>query len=384
VFGAPAAGNRLASNNHKYRVPRSRRLGACATALVLALTVGQAGCSQGDSSPDRGAAVAPKAVRVAPVANNERARVFSLTGTTRAASRARLAFQVSGQLAERPVRIGSEVASNDLIARLSQPELRPAATAAKADVRQLSTQFAQAKRDLARVEKLVAQDAATRQELENTQARRDSLAAQLASAQARSDRAQNSADELRLTAPIAGTVEQVFFEPGEFVPAGQPVVALSGKQSLEVEIGVPESLLAEVSTGDAAVLTLPFFDGREIQGTVSQLARAAAGPGQLFAAVITLEPDAELRAGLSVNWRIAAQPKPSLVVPATAVASPGGTDAPRVYRVRDGVATAVAVQPGEIVGENVLVSGDLQVGDNVVTVGLNNLSSGRQVRVLDD
>lgn len=359
------------------------RAGALVLTALLGMSV--AACSETDAS-DKNAqgAIAEKAVRVASVEANERARVFSLTGITRAASRAQLAFQVSGQLAERPVRIGSTVEKNDLIARLSQPELGPAATAAKADVRQLSTQLAQAQRDLARVEKLVAQDAATRQELENTQARRNTLSAQLASARAQSERAQNSADEQRLTAPIAGTIEQVFFEPGEFVPAGQPVVALSGEQSLEVEIGVPENLLAAVAPGNQAVLTLPFFDNREVEGTVSQLARAAQGAGQLFAAVITLEPDEDLRAGLSVKWRIEAEPPSSLMVPATAVASPGGTDAPRVYRVRDGVATAVPVVPGEIVGENVLVTGDLEIGDSVVTVGLNNLSSGRKVRVLDD
>ena len=30
------------------------------------------------------------------------------------------------------------------------------------------------------------------------------------------------------------------------------------------------------------------------------------------------------------------------------------------------------------------ITGDLEIGDSVVTVGLNNLSSGRKVRVLDD
>ena len=367
--------------NNKHRALSA----GCAGVLLLAFTLAMAGCSgPADSQEQPQAAAADKPVRVAQVARNQRARVFSLTGTTRAASRARLAFQVSGQLSERPVRIGSAVEKNDLIARLSQPELGPAATAAKADVRQLSTQFAQAERDLARVEKLVAQDAATRQELENTRARRNTLSAQLASARAQSERAQNSADEQRLTAPIAGTVEQVFFEPGEFVPAGQPVVALSGEQSLEVEIGVPENLLGEVAVGDSATLTLPFFDDREVRGTVSQLARAAQGAGQLFAAVITLDAGSDLRAGLSVNWRVESEPSDSLMVPASAVASPGGTDTPRVYRVRDGIATAVPVEPGEIVGENVLVTGDLAVGDAVVTVGLNNLSSGRRVRVLDD
>lgn len=354
-------------------------------ALLLAGAVALCACSSTNDASTRDAAdVAAKAVRVAPVARNNTAQAFSLTGTTRAASRAQLAFQVSGQLAERPVRIGSSVASGDLIARLSQPELKPNATAAKADVRRLAAQLAQAKRDLDRVERLAAQDAATRQELENARAQRNTLSAQLAGARAQSKRAQNSADELRLNAPIAGTVERVFFEPGEFVPAGQPVVALSGENTLEVEIGVPENLLTAVSPGDKATLTLPLFDDRQVEGTISQLARAAAGPGQLFTAVITLDPDTDLRAGLSVNWQVNTPPAASLMVPAAAVASPGGTDAPRVYRVRDGVATAVPVEPGEIVGENVLITGDLDVGDSVVTVGLNNLSSGREVRVLDE
>jgi len=369
----------LLFHNNEYG-PRLR-----ATALLLAGVVALSACSSKDNAPaDASVGVVAKAVRVAPVARNNRARVFSLTGTTRAASRAQLAFQISGQLTERPVGIGSSVAKGDLIARLSQPELEPNAAAAKADVRRLSTQLAQARRDLDRVERLAAQNAATRQELENARAQRNTLSAQLASARAQSKRARNSADELRLSAPIAGTVERVFFEPGEFVPAGQPVVALSGENTLEVEIGVPENLLAAVAPGDKANLTLAFFDDREIEGTISQLARAAAGPGQLFTAVITLESDTDLRAGLSVNWRVKTPPTTSLMVPAAAVASPGGTDAPRVYRVRDGVATAVPIEPGEIVGENVLITGDLTTGDRVVTVGLNNLSSGRRVRVLDD
>lgn len=373
-------GNSVSTNNAKHGALRLR-----AGTLALGLVLLVAACSntddaQGDAHP----AIKGKSVRVAPVRKNDHARVFSLTGTTRAASRARLAFQVSGTLASRSVKIGSKVEKRDLIARLNQPELGPAATAAKADVRQLSTQLAQAQRDLSRVQKLVAKDAATRQELENARAQRDTLSAKLASGRAQSTRAQNSAGELRLTAPIAGTIEQVFFEPGEFVAAGQPVVALSGAGALEVKIGVPENLLDDVAVGDKAMLTLPFFSDRKIEGTVSQLARATQGPGQLFAAVITLEPNAHLHAGMSVDWRIEAKPSPSLMVPATAVASPGGTNAPRVYRVRDGIATAVPVVPGEIVGENVLVTGDLAVGDSVVSVGLNNLSSGRTVRVLDN
>lgn len=353
------------------------------TAAIIVCALGA--CS---SAADNGGAGAdstkPKSVRIATVKRNDTARVFSLTGVTRAASRAQLAFQVSGRLAERPVNIGSEIDKGDLIARLTQPGLKPAAEAAKAGAQRLATQRAQAQRDLRRVQQLVRQDAATRQELENARSRRDALAAQLAEARARSTQASNQADELRLASPLAGTVEQVNFEPGEFVPAGRPVVSLSGASALEVEIGVPERLLTTVAPGDPVTLTLPFFDNREVQGTITQLASAAQGPGQLFTAIITLADGSGLRPGLSVNWRLESPPDQRLMIPATAVASPGGTDAPRVYRVADGSAHAVAVTLGEIVGENVLVTGDLDVGDRVVTVGLSNLGDGRDVRILDD
>lgn len=354
--------------------------GLAAVLLLCALT---ACSSAAENSGGATRSPEPKPVRIAAVKRNDAAREFSLTGVTRAASRAQLAFQVSGRLAERPVNIGSDVAKSDLVARLIQPGLEPAAEAARASVARLITQKAQAQRDLDRVRELVGKDAATRQELENARARRDTLNSQLSEARARSEQAASQAGEQRLEAPLAGTVEQVNFEPGEFVPAGRPVVSLSGARNLEVQIGIPERLLTTVAPGDTATLSLPFFEDREVSGTITQLASAAQGPGQLFSAVITLADDADLRPGLSVNWRLESPPDDRLMIPASAVASPGGTNAPRVYRVEDGVAQAVDVTLGEIVGENVLVTGDLTVGDAIVTTGLSNLSDGREVRVLE-
>lgn len=352
--------------------------------LVAACAILLAACEPtvGTNTPEPTARAKP--VRVAPVTDNDSAQVYSLTGMTRAARRAQLAFQVSGQLAERPVGIGSTVESGDLVARLTQPELQPAADAAAAALERSSTQLAQAQRDLERVERLVAQNAATLQELENARARRNSLAAERERARAQRQRAQNSAGELRLIAPIDATVEQVFFEPGEFVRAGQPVVALSGENAVEVEIGVPERLLAAVEPKQPAQLTLPFFDDRPVTGTVVRVARSAGRPGELFSAVIRIDDDTRLRAGLSVAWHVREPPQQGLLVPTTAVARPGGTGEPVVFCVRDGKAVPVAVKLGEIVGDRVRVDGDLARGENVVTVGLNNLTAGRAVHVLDD
>lgn len=309
------------------------------------------------------------------------AQTYALTGTTRASERAQLSFQVSGTLSKRTVDLGSQVHKGELIAQLSQPELEPAADAAAANVDQIRSQLAQARRDLSRVQTLVERDAATPQELDNARARRDSLAANLAGARADSRRARNSANELKLVTPISGSVEQVYAEPGEFIAAGQPVVALSGAQSLEVEIGVPEQLVGTLATGQSARLTLPFFEDRPVQGTITRVSSAAGDTGQLFAVLIRLD-DTQLKPGLSVEWHIQGPKQRGLLVPATAVARPGASNQPRVYIVKNGVAHAVSVTLGVLIGDQARVAGELAAGDAVVIVGLNNLSDGQPVRVL--
>ncbi|MEJ8571118.1 HlyD family secretion protein [Microbaculum marinum] len=53
------------------------------------------------------------------------------------------------------------------------------------------------------------------------------------------------------TAPAAGSVQDTFFEPGEVVPAGRPVVSLLPPENLKIRFFVPEERLAGISIGDA-------------------------------------------------------------------------------------------------------------------------------------
>ena len=56
-------------------------------------------------------------------------------------------------------------------------------------------------------------------------------------------------DKLRIAAPAAGTIEQVYFRAGEVVSAGQPVVALLPPERLKVRFFVPETQLAAARVG---------------------------------------------------------------------------------------------------------------------------------------
>lgn len=54
----------------------------------------------------------------------------------------------------------------------------------------------------------------------------------------------------RLIAPAEGQVDQTFFEPGERVSAGQPVVSLLPNANRKVRFFLPETELSRINIGD--------------------------------------------------------------------------------------------------------------------------------------
>ena len=58
-------------------------------------------------------------------------------------------------------------------------------------------------------------------------------------------------EQKTVLAPVSGSVEQVYFRPGEWVPAGSPVLSLLGPQAMKVRFYIPEPLMAKLPQGQA-------------------------------------------------------------------------------------------------------------------------------------
>jgi len=72
----------------------------------------------------------------------------------------------------------------------------------------------------------------------------------LRTAQARVDSSNTRLVRRKLASPVTGTVQQVYFRPGEIVPVGRPIVALLPPGNLKVRFFVPESVLPRLAYGD--------------------------------------------------------------------------------------------------------------------------------------
>ncbi len=59
----------------------------------------------------------------------------------------------------------------------------------------------------------------------------------------------------RAESPADGTIQQIYYRPGETVPAGRPVVALLPPGNLKIRFFVPETQLPEISFGETVAVS---------------------------------------------------------------------------------------------------------------------------------
>ena len=76
-----------------------------------------------------------------------------------------------------------------------------------------------------------------------TQTALDEAEAALRTAEARLNRRRPGSPAARRSSPVAGTVQQIYYRPGEMVPAGRPVVSLLPPGNIKMRFFVPEPML---------------------------------------------------------------------------------------------------------------------------------------------
>jgi HlyD family secretion protein len=113
----------------------------------------------------------------------------------------------------------------------------------RADVMMNEASLKNAEQAYDRAHNLVKTAAGTEKNLEDAEAA-------LRTAQARLNSSETRLGRRKLASPVTGTVQQVYFRPGEMVPAGRPIVALLPPGNLKVRFYVPQATLPRLAYGD--------------------------------------------------------------------------------------------------------------------------------------
>jgi len=143
----------------------------------------------------------------------------------------------SGRVVSEAVREGDAVAAGTPLFALDD-DLQ------QADLAQIRASVDNARQAFERAEKLLRTSAGTQMAYDNTQSA-------LREAEARLNSVQTRLARRRIASPAAGVVQQIYFRPGEMVPAGRPVLALLPPGHVKVRFYVSEAALPRITRGDS-------------------------------------------------------------------------------------------------------------------------------------
>lgn len=181
----------------------------------------------------------------------------------------RVAAEHGGRLEAREVDQGDEVEAGQLLFRVddSAARLRLAearARLAQAEAQQISAaaNLAAAEKEYERVAKLREGNVSTPAQLDAAAEKRDMAKANLEAADrnvaavaAARDLAETEHERHFVSAPVAGRVDDVYFEPGELITAGQAVLSLLPPSGRRILFFVPETDLAAIDVGKRVTIS---------------------------------------------------------------------------------------------------------------------------------
>ena len=322
---------------------------------------------------------------------------------------ATVSAKVPGKVREVLIEEGQRVEPGQVIATLDPIDAEQQRTlsasqlqAARSQAAGVQAQLKEAEANAARLGALVGQKLVSRAQYEQAIAQRDSLRAQLATAQRN---AQVAADGLRISAqgvdntivraPFAGVVIAKAAQPGEIV---SPMAAGGGftrtgigtivdMDSLEVEVEVGEAFIGRVKPGMPTETVLNAYQDWKIPGKVIAIIPAAdRGKATVKVRVGIDAKDARIvpDMGARVSFLEEAKPvqadvKPGVLVPAAAIVERDGKD---VAFAIDGEAVQQrTLKLGRTLGDDREVLEGLNGGDAVVLDPPEQLADGSRVRI---
>lgn len=335
---------------------------------------------------DRATSATPEAARpvqIQHVAFAPQTKSQEFVGVVRARHETDLGFRVAGKIMTRTVNVGDRVRSGEVVAQLDPQDLDLQVESAQAELAAATSNLADAAAEEARYANLKTRGAVAIADYDHKKAAKDEAVGRLERARRALDLADNQRAYAQLTVDVDGVITATPAEPGQVVALGQPVARLAHHGEMEALVALPETALGEARNA-AATVELWSDPGHGFKAHLRELSPQADATTRTYAARFTIEdPDDSIALGMTATVKLS-HPSSAQVakLPLSAILNRG--TGPCVYRVdRTG---ALELQPVTVTAftENVaLVSAGIQEGDSVVTLGVQKLVAGTQVRAVE-
>lgn len=360
---------------------------------IVGLVVLLAGCKR-DAA--KAPAPPPTAVTVAHPIRQEIIDWDEYTGTLTAVDQVQVRARVSGFLESVHFKEGSTVNKGDLLFKIDPAPFKATYDAAVAEQKRQQAQLDYDTAEYKRLSEL--SDVASRKELEDARLAMRRSEAALENARAQVESAKLNLSYTDVTAPISGRIGSYLVTPGNLITGG------AGQTTLLATIVSMNPIYCYFDADEKSVLryqrlarehkrvsaregALPVWmglsdeEGFQHQGAMDFINNMLdPTSGTLSSRAVFNNPDGQLLPGMFARIRVPGSGRyHAILIPDTAVQT--DQNQKFVYVIADGKAVYRRIEPGSTFGNYRVVTGGVDVSDQVVINGFSRLRPGAAVTV---
>lgn len=329
-------------------------------------------------------------VRVLKVSPAQIGNVRTFSGTSKSEQQAQLSFRISGTVNQVAVKVGDKLNKGDLIAKLDSTTYDLQAEQAKASLAQAKAAQRNARSIYERTKSLYENNSASKSDLDAASSNAESANAQVRAANKALELAQLNVSYTRLVSQQDCAIASINIEVNENIANGTPVATVDCGSQIEVNIALPESLIAEVSNGQKVLVKFDAIPDQEFMGIISEVGIAATNTGATFPVTVTLdEANPTIRSGLAAEVTIEfanSDARSNIYLPTSAInhdnQSPYVFIAEKVVNESNDQLAVIKkryVRIGELTSQGIIIHSGLKVDENIVIAGTKVIREGMQV-----
>lgn len=283
-------------------------------------------------------------------------------------------FRVPGQILKRHVIPGQEVTKGEVLFELDDADFLLEVQRAEAELEASKVSLDIAKLNVEREQSLVSKGLSNQQRLDLLILSEKEALARQRNAISVLDLAKNRLAYTELKSPKSGVVTFVHAEAGEVIVPGSPVVTVAETDAWEVEVALP-------SKQNAPQFARAIFEnGKQASLSLREIAGAANSSSRTWNARYKIEDDIANTLFGSVAKVFAskdANASSAKIVPLSSVSQ--SDDSPYVLVAENGIAVKRFVSVIDSLGEQILVTGEIQSGEKIISAGLHTLNEGDKI-----
>lgn len=292
-------------------------------------------------------------------------------GTFRAINGTDLSTEVGGIVRAIYFQSGQRVSRGD--------ELLALDTAAdEAELEQLQAALRLAELELARQQRLLAQNSISEAEVERRVSEVEQARAQVSAQQAR-------IRQKIIRAPFEGMVGIRRVDLGQYIAPGTPVVSLQALNPIHLNFTLPEQRLAQVHTGAELQVRVDAYGDDTFSGSITALEPRIRESTRTFEVQSTLDnPEEKLRPGMFGRVELSlGAPQTLVVVPQTAIRFNTYGNSVFVLDENDGEPIVIQrfVRTGPTRGDLIAITEGVDTGQQVASSGLLKLQNQARVNI---